>query len=191
MFDIQVSMEIPLNQSPEFAVKSPHAIRVVVMGVSGAGKSTIGTLVADAMNFPFVDADSLHPLENIRKMASGTPLTDEDRWPWLDLVGHELATTSGKGVVVACSALKRRYRDAIRAKAPDTIFLHLDGTLEVLSSRLEGRSGHFMPPNLLASQLEALEPMEADEAAVVVDISASMTEILDTAVVGIRAIAAK
>ncbi|SED91308.1 gluconate kinase, SKI family [Arthrobacter alpinus] len=171
----------PHSESP----KSP-ATRVVVMGVSGAGKSTIGTLVADAMNFPFVDADSLHPLENIRKMAAGTPLNDEDRWPWLDLVGHELATTRGKGIVVACSALKRRYRDAIRAQAPDTIFLHLEGSLEVLSSRLEGRSGHFMPPNLLASQLDALEPMEADEAAVVIDIAASMNEILDAAVAGIR-----
>lgn len=180
-----------IEPSADPAAPTPKIIRVVVMGVSGAGKSTIGTLVADAMNFPFVDADSLHPLENIRKMASGTPLNDDDRWPWLALVGHELATTRSAGIVVACSALKRRYRDAIRAKAPDTIFLHLDGTLEVLSSRLEGRSGHFMPPNLLASQLEALEPMEADEAAVVVNIAATMTEILDAAVVGIRAIAAQ
>lgn len=162
------------------------ATRVVVMGVSGAGKSTIGALVADAMNFPFLDADSLHPLENIRKMAAGTPLEDADRWPWLELVGHELATTRAKGIVVACSALKRRYRDAIRAQAPDTIFLHLEGTLEVLSARLEGRSGHFMPTKLLASQLASLEPMEDDESAVVIDISGTMAEILDQAVAGIR-----
>lgn len=165
--------------------------RVVVMGVSGAGKSTIGTLVADALNFTFLDADSLHPLSNIRKMAAGTPLNDEDRWPWLELVGHELATAKSRGMVVACSALKRRYRDAIRKQAPDTIFLHLDGSLEVLSSRLEGRSGHFMPPTLLESQLAALEPMAADESAVVVDVSATMTEILDRAVAGIREIAEK
>lgn len=156
------------------------------MGVSGAGKSTIGALVADALNFPFLDADALHPLENVRKMAAGTPLDDEDRRAWLDLVGHELATTKAKGIVVACSALKRRYRDAIRAKAPDTIFLHLDGSLEVLSARLEGRSGHFMPVSLLASQLAALEPMEGDESAVVIDISGTMTQILDQAVAGIR-----
>lgn len=169
----------------------PSVTRVVVMGVSGAGKSTIGTLVADAMNFTFLDADSLHPLANIRKMAAGTPLNDEDRWPWLELVGHELATAKVKGMVVACSALKRRYRDAIREQAPDTIFLHLDGSLEVLSSRLEGRSGHFMPPKLLESQLAALEPMAVEESAVVIDISASMTEILDRAVAGIREIAGK
>ncbi len=174
-------MDLPLN-----TLHSTPATRVVVMGVSGAGKSTIGALVADALNYPFLDADSLHPLENIRKMADGIPLDDEDRWPWLDLVGHELATTKAAGIVVACSALKRRYRDAIRAQAPDTIFLHLDGTLEVLSARLEGRSGHFMPTKLLASQLEALEPMEGDEAAVVVDIAGSMNEILEQAIAGIR-----
>lgn len=161
--------------------------RVVVMGVSGAGKSTIGTLIADALNFPFVDADSLHPLENIRKMAAGTPLNDEDRWPWLDLVGHELAHAQGRGMVVACSALKRSYRDAIRRQAPDTIFLHLDGSVEVLSTRLEGRSGHFMPPALLASQVAALERLADDESAVVVDIAASMSQIVERAVTGIRA----
>lgn len=174
-------MDVPLNNA-----NPTPATRVVVMGVSGAGKSTMGALVADALDYPFLDADSLHPQENIRKMADGTPLTDEDRWPWLDLVGHELATTQAAGIVVACSALKRRYRDAIRAKAPDTIFLHLDGSLEVLSARLEGRSGHFMPPNLLASQLAALEPMEGDESAVVINIAGTVNEILDQAVTGIR-----
>ncbi|MGN5731864.1 gluconokinase [Arthrobacter psychrochitiniphilus] len=183
-------MTTPEDASPSPTSRVPatrkSATRIVVMGVSGAGKSTIGTLVADALNVPFVDADSLHPLGNVRKMAGGTPLDDDDRWPWLYLVGHELAATKASGIVVACSALKRRYRDAIREQAPDTIFLHLDGTLEVLSARLEGRSGHFMPPKLLASQLEALEPLEADESAVVVDVGGSMSEILDRAVSGIR-----
>lgn len=160
--------------------------RIVVMGVSGAGKSTIGALVADAMNFPFVDADSLHPVANIRKMAAGTPLNDDDRQPWLELVGHELSAAESTGIVMACSALKRRYRDIIRSKAPDTIFLQLDGTLEVLSSRLEGRSGHFMPPALLASQLAALEPLAADERAVVIDISAGIGKIVADAEAGIR-----
>lgn len=181
-------MTTPESRS-ESTLPTSAATRVVVMGVSGAGKSTIGTLIADAMNFKFVDADSLHPLANIRKMADGKPLDDADRWPWLGLVGHELANSQGKGIVVACSALKRRYRDAIRVQAPDTIFLHLDGSIEVLSSRLEGRSGHFMPPKLLESQLLALEPLEADESAVVIDIAGTMTEILDAAVAGIRTIA--
>ncbi|MFC8303090.1 gluconokinase [Specibacter sp. NPDC057265] len=165
----------------------PTATHVVVMGVSGAGKSTIGALIADALNFPFVDADSLHPPENIRKMAAGTPLSDQDRWPWLELVGHELAQAQGDGMVVACSALKRSYRDAIRRQAPHTVFLHLNGSLEVLGTRLEGRSGHFMPPALLASQLAALEPLEADEAAVVVDVAAGVNHIVERAVSGIRA----
>ncbi len=177
-----------VETTPGSPTPPPTAIRVVVMGVSGAGKSTIGTLIADALNFRFVDADSLHPLENIRKMAAGTPLNDADRWPWLDLVGHELAHAQGRGMVVACSALKRRYRDAIRRQAPDTIFLHLDGSVEVLSTRLEGRSGHFMPPALLASQVATLERLEDDEAAVVVDIAASMNHIVERAVTGIRAI---
>ena len=160
-----------LDSTPDSAPLTSAAPLVVVMGVSGSGKSTIGTLVADAMNFPFLDGDSLHPLANIRKMADGTPLTDEDRWPWLGIVGDELADAAAKGIVIACSALKRRYRDVIRAKAPDTIFLHLDGSLEVLSSRLEGRSGHFMPPTLLASQLEPWSRWKPTSAAVVVDIS--------------------
>ena len=177
-----------VETAPESPPPPSAATRVVVMGVSGAGKSTIGTLIADALNFRFVDADSLHPLANIRKMAAGTPLSDADRWPWLDLVGHELAHAQGRGMVVACSALKRRYRDAIRRQAPDTIFLHLDGSVEVLSTRLEGRSGHFMPPALLASQVATLERLESDESAVVVDISASMSHIVERAVAGIHAI---
>ena len=127
--------------------------RIVVMGVSGCGKTTIGDLVARGLGAPFLDGDSLHPVENVAKMAAGTPLTDEDRWPWLATVGSELANAGDGGLVLACSALKRCYRDAIRALAPGTVFLHLHGSKEVLGSRLEGRSGHFMPAALLDSQL--------------------------------------
>lgn len=165
---------------------SPAVSRhIVVMGVSGSGKSTIGALVADGLDLPFTDGDALHPMENIAKMAAGTPLDDDDRWPWLESVGKALAG-SANGLVVACSALKRSYRDAIRAQAPDAVFLHLDGSREVLGSRLEGRSDHFMPPALLDSQLATLEALQSDEAAVVIDISVPIKKLVGAAVVRLQ-----
>lgn len=155
------------------------------MGVSGCGKTTIGALVAHELGLPFTDGDSLHPVENIAKMAAGTPLNDDDRAPWLEIVGQELAG-SDNGLVVACSALKRSYRDTIRAQAPGVVFLHLDGTREVLGSRLEGRSGHFMPTTLLDSQLATLEPLDADERCVVIDISAPVPALVSDAVVRLQ-----
>ena len=163
--------------------------RIVVMGVSGCGKTTIGDLVARGLGAPFLDGDSLHPVENVAKMAAGTPLTDEDRWPWLATVGSELANAGDGGLVLACSALKRCYRDAIRALAPGTVFLHLHGSKEVLGSRLEGRSGHFMPAALLDSQLATLEPLEADETGIVVDIAAPVSQVVTEALAGIAAVA--
>jgi beta-N-acetylhexosaminidase len=162
--------------------------RVIVMGVSGCGKTTIGDLVARELGVPFLDGDSLHPVENVAKMAAGTPLTDEDRWPWLATVGSELATAGNGGLVLACSALRRSYRDAIREQAPDTVFLHLHGSKEVLRSRTEGRSGHFMPPALLDSQLATLEPLEADEAGTVVDIANPVNQVVADALAGIAAV---
>lgn len=138
------------------------------MGVSGAGKSTVGAALADLLGVQFVDADSLHPESNVAKMAAGTALTDADRWPWLDLVGRALAGASGSGLVVACSALKRAYRDAIRAAAPGVRFVQLEVARTTLTDRVANRPGHFMPVTLLDSQLETLEPLEADEAGVVV-----------------------
>ncbi|TAP43572.1 gluconokinase, GntK/IdnK-type [Arthrobacter sp. S39] len=171
------------NPTPE-AGSARH--RIIVMGVSGCGKTTIGDLVARELGVPFLDGDSLHPLENVAKMAAGTPLTDEDRWPWLATVGSELAAAKD-GLVLACSALRRSYRDAIRAQAPDTVFLHLHGSKDVLKARTEGRSGHFMPPALLESQLATLEPLEADEPGVVVDIAAPVDQVVAEALAGIAA----
>ena len=146
-----------------------HAPLVVVMGVSGAGKSTVGAALATRLGVRFVDADSLHPAANVAKMAAGTPLTDADRWPWLALVGGALAGAASEGLVVACSALRRAYRDAIRAAAPEVRFVHLTVSRAALDERVADRPGHFMPASLLDSQLEALEPLGADEAGVTVD----------------------
>ncbi|WP_240690194.1 gluconokinase [Arthrobacter sp. PAMC25564] len=140
------------------------------MGVCGAGKSTVGAALAQRLGAAFVDSDSLHPQANVAKMAAGNPLTDGDRWPWLGLVGAELASPHPDGIIVACSALKRVYRDAIRAKAPRTAFVQLNVELPVLQGRVAQRPGHFMPPSLLKSQLEALEPLQADEAGLVVSV---------------------
>ena len=163
--------------------------RIVVMGVSGCGKTTIGDLVARELGVPFLDGDSLHPVENVAKMAAGTPLTDEDRWQWLATVGRELAAAGNGGLVLACSALRRSYRDAIRKQASDTVFLHLLGTKEVLGARLEGRSGHFMPAALLDSQLATLEPLDIDEPGIMVDIAAPVNQVVADALAGIAAVA--
>jgi beta-N-acetylhexosaminidase len=118
-------------------------------------------------------------------MAAGTPLTDEDRWPWLATVGAALAKAADGGLVLACSALRRSYRDAIRKQAPDTVFLHLHGSKEVLRQRLEGRTGHFMPTTLLDSQLATLEPLQRDELGTTVDIAAPVSKVVVDALAGI------
>ena len=144
--------------------------------------------MAAALAVPFVDGDSLHPLTNVEKMAAGQPLDDEDRWPWLRTVGATLAASGSGGLVIACSALRRSYRDAIREEAPDVVFLHLHGDREVLARRIEGRSDHFMPPSLLDSQFATLEEIGADERAVVVDVDADVPTIVEASVRGISAL---
>jgi len=149
------------------------------MGVSGSGKTLIGSLLAEQLDLRFVDADDLHPESNVAKMASGVPLDDEDRWPWLALVGERLAAASATGLVVACSALKRSYRDAIRDRAPAAHFILLHGSRELLAERLARRSGHFMPESLLDSQLATLEPLANDESGFVVGVGATPGHIVD------------
>jgi carbohydrate kinase (thermoresistant glucokinase family) len=141
----------------------------VIMGVSGAGKSTIGAALAHRIGASFVEGDALHPIQNRDKMAAGIPLSDDDRLPWLHEVATAIRERGDTSVIVACSALKRRYRDLIRAEAGrPVIFVHLDGTEALLRSRLEERTGHFMPATLLASQLAALEPPDKSESHITV-----------------------
>jgi len=131
------------------------------MGVSGAGKTVVGSALAALLGWVFVDADDLHPASNRDKMRAGIPLTDDDRQPWLRAVGERLR--SEVGVVAACSSLKRRYRDLLRDYVPDVYFVHLDIEREVLQERLARRSHEYMPASLLDSQLSALEPLGPDE----------------------------
>lgn len=160
-------------------------MRVVVMGPSGSGKSTVGAGLARRLGAIFIDADDLHPAENIRKMSAGIPLDDDDRMPWLRLVGQALAEHDG--VVVACSALKRSYRDAIRAEAPDAVFAELVMAPDVIEERMRDRADHFMPPALLQSQLRTLEPLATDEPGVRVPNTDSVTATVDAAAAGLGA----
>lgn len=144
---------------------------IVVMGVSGSGKSTIGELLARRLKVHYLDADNLHPESNVQKMASGIPLNDDDRWPWLAKVGEALAAARETGLVVACSALKRSYRDLILKYAPETTFLLLDGPPALIAKRLKRRKGHFMPTSLLESQFASLEPLAKNENGITVDVA--------------------
>ncbi|MDQ0260667.1 gluconokinase [Sinomonas atrocyanea] len=152
------------------------AFHVVAMGVSGCGKSTVGRLLAQELGGEFLDGDDLHPEANVAKMAAGIPLDDADREPWLRLIGEKMAGASGT-MVIGCSALKRAYRDMIRDAAPDTAFVHLHGTRELLAARMAARPGHFMPVSLLDSQLATLEPLQEDERGRVFDIAEQPVQI--------------
>lgn len=156
-----------------------NAPRVVVMGVSGCGKSTVGRLLADALHVHYVEGDELHPPENVARMAAGIPLTDADRHGWLQAVAGELgkAGSQTRGVVIGCSALKRSYRDLLRAAAADLRFVHLHGDPALLRERLAERRGHYMPASLLQSQLDTLQPPTADEHALTLDIARPAPEL--------------
>ncbi|MFH8347982.1 gluconokinase [Streptomyces sp. NPDC018045] len=162
----------------------PHVI--VVMGVAGTGKTTIGPLVAADLEVPYAEGDDFHPPANIAKMSAGTPLQDADRWPWLDAIGAWAHDRAGRGGVVSSSALKRAYRDRLRAAAPGIVFLHLTGDRSLIETRMAERKGHFMPTALLDSQFATLEPLGADEAGVAVDVSGTPQEIAGRAVAALR-----
>jgi carbohydrate kinase (thermoresistant glucokinase family) len=153
-------------------------VTIVVMGVSGCGKSTVGRALAVALGLPFIEGDELHPPRNVALMASGTPLTDEDRLDWLHAVAAALAAAADTGAVVACSALKRSYRDLLRTGAPALRFVHLTADPALLAERMRRRSGHYMPASLLQSQLDILEPPQADEAAITLDVAATPEQVL-------------
>jgi gluconokinase len=139
---------------------------IVVMGVAGSGKTEIASRLADALGCDWVEADTLHSRENVERMSKGTGLTDEQRWPWLAAVAEAALAKPGRPVVIACSALKRRYRDFLRERLGTVSFAFLDGPAELIDARLKARQGHFAGASILASQLAALEPPEADEASV-------------------------
>lgn len=154
---------------------------VVVMGVAGCGKSTVGLALAQRLKYLYVEGDELHDPASIEKMSSGQSLTDSDRWPWLQRVGKQLSDNN-KAVVISCSALKRAYRDVIRQHAgKPVLFLHLSAPQSVIADRMQLRTGHFMPPELLASQFQTLEPLQADEAGAEIDITQSLEDSIASA----------
>ena len=159
---------------------------IVVMGVSGAGKSTVGERIAATLGLSFRDADDFHPPANIAKMSRGEALNDSDRAPWLDAIGAHLASHAGTGCVVTCSALKRAYRDRLRAAAPDTRFLFLTGDPALIAARQESRTNHFMPARLIASQFATLEPPAPEEGAIALDIAAPPETLAAQAIAALR-----
>jgi gluconokinase len=154
---------------------------LIVMGVAGSGKSTIGETLAGRIGWRFEDGDRFHPASNVAKMSAGVPLTDDDRWPWLQAIADEIdrLCAAGERAVVACSALRRVYRDVLIHGRNDVRLVYLDGSQQLIADRLNRRKGHFMPPDLLASQFKTLEPPERDERPITVPIDASVEAIVD------------
>ncbi|MFJ4029694.1 gluconokinase [Paenarthrobacter sp. NPDC089989] len=159
---------------------APHP-PMVVMGVSGCGKSTVGSLLGERLGMVFQDGDHLHPAANKTKMGAGIPLDDADRKPWLEEIGRVLRDSSDAGtpMIIACSALKRSYRDLLRQHAPGVVFVHLNGDRATLLARMNARDHEFMPSSLLDSQLSTLEPLEHDEQHVLADITLAPSALVD------------
>ncbi len=165
-------------------------LSVVMMGVCGSGKTVVGSHLAEHLGLPFLEGDDFHPPANVAKMSSGTPLTDRDRWPWLDEIAAALSRErrSGRGAIATCSALKRAYRDRLRSRTDgQLLFVLLDGPRNLLPARMVHRSGHFMPASLLDSQLAILERPDPDECALRLDFSRSVSELVDDVVAALKA----
>ncbi|MEV1287435.1 gluconokinase [Micromonospora sp. NPDC049679] len=160
---------------------------VVVMGVSGSGKTTVAQGISNATGLRFAEADEFHSEFNVAMMRAGVPLDDADRWPWLLALAAWMATRSAEGVstVLACSALKRSYRDVLRQGPPGMEFVHLDGPAEVIRERVSRRAGHYMPASLLDSQIATLEPLQPDEIGLLLDVAMSPDELVSAAVRGL------
>ena len=168
----------------------PNAL--IVMGVSGAGKSTVAEALAARLGWRCEDADRFHPASNVAKMSAGEPLTDDDRWPWLKAIADEIDRLCDGGLhaVFACSALKRTYREILVHGRDDVRIVFLDGSKELIAERLAARKGHFMPPGLLDSQFNTLERPTHDERAITVGIDASVDEIVDEILIRLKLVAA-
>lgn len=162
---------------------------VIVMGVSGCGKTSVGERLAAALNCGFIEGDSLHPPANIEKMSAGIPLDDDDRWPWLDIIGGLVGDSVARGerVIVSCSALKKIYRDRLRAAAGGHLaFVFLQGSRAVFDKRMKARADHFMPSSLLDSQFAALEPPSGEPGVVPVDVDLPLADIVEKALAGLQ-----
>jgi gluconokinase len=173
------------DRNPADAHSGAHSTRhVIVMGVSGSGKTTVAKAISEATGMTFVEADEFHSESNVARMRAGVPLDDADRWPWLRELAAWMAARAAEGVstVLACSALRRSYRDVLRQGPPAVDFVHLDGPAEVIRDRLTHRAGHYMPASLLDSQLATLEPPQPDEGSLVLDVRASPDELVDMAI---------
>ena len=153
-------------------VPGPKPVVLVLMGVSGSGKTTVGAILASRLGWPFEDGDALQPESNVEKMKAGHPLTDVDRWPWLEMVAKwiEKRLDRGENGLIACSALKRSYRDILNRRGSGVVFVFLAGSKKMIASRLVARHGHFMPPSMLDSQFADLEEPSSDEPAIRVDV---------------------
>jgi len=161
---------------------------LVVMGVSGCGKTTVGQALAHHLGCEFAEGDQFHSPQNVAKMAAGTPLTDDDRWGWLQTLSARMAQARAKGqsLVLSCSALRKPYRDILREGAPKAWFVHLHGNIDLLQQRMASRPGHYMPPSLLQSQLDTLEMPEADERVVSLDIATPLSEMVSSVMSAVR-----